>query len=60
VQGRRAFRFVVPEEPYSFSGKLISLTWALEAVAQPGERMGRRELVVGPGAREVVLGTQLG
>jgi len=55
--GRRDFRFVVPEEPYSFSGKLISLTWALEAIAQPGERMARRELVVAPGGREIVLAT---
>jgi len=57
--GRRNFRFVLPEEPYSFSGKLVSLTWALEAVAQPGDRSARRELVVAPGGREVVLGTDV-
>jgi hypothetical protein len=56
--GRRDFRFVLPGEPYSFSGKLVSLTWALEAVAQPGDRVGRRELVVAPGGREVVLGAE--
>lgn len=55
--GRRPFRFVLPEEPYSFSGKLVSLVWALEAVVQPGDRSQRLELVVGPGRREVVLGT---
>ena len=55
--GRRAFKFVLPAEPYSFSGKLVSLIWALEAVVQPGERSARRELVVAPGGREVVLGT---
>ena len=55
--GRRPFTFVLPDEPYSFSGKLISLIWALEAVVQPGERSARRELVVAPGGREVVLGT---
>jgi hypothetical protein len=59
VRGRRAFRFVLPEEPYSFSGKLVSLIWALEAVAQPGERVGRQELVVGPGGREVVLDAEI-
>ena len=55
--GQRTFTFVLPPEPYSFSGKLISLIWALEAVVQPGERSARRELVVAPGGREVVLGT---
>ena len=55
--GRRTFKFVLPAEPYSFSGKLISLIWALEAVVQPGERSARRELVVAPGGREVLLGT---
>ena len=55
--GRKAFRFVLPAEPYSFSGKLISLIWALEVVVQPGERSTRRELVVAPGGTEIVLGT---
>ena len=54
--GRRAFKFVLPEEPYSFSGKLISLIWALEAVVQPGERLQRLELVVAPLGREVLIG----
>ena len=54
--GRRNFTFVLPEEPYSFSGKLISLIWALEAVVQPGDRSQRLELVVAPQRREVVLG----
>ena len=56
TSGKRSFRFVLPEEPYSFSGKLVSLIWALEAVIQPGDRSQRLELVVGPGAQEVVLG----
>jgi hypothetical protein len=55
--GRRPFKFVLPEEPYSFSGKFISLIWALEAVVQPGERSARRELVVAPGGTEILLGT---
>ena len=57
---RKAFRFVLPAEPYSFSGKLISLIWALEAVVQPGQRSQRRELVVAPGGREVLLSAATG
>ena len=58
TSGRRPFKFVLPHEPYSFSGKLISLLWALEAVVQPGERSQRLELVVAPGGKEVQLGTE--
>jgi hypothetical protein len=56
TSGPRTFRFVLPDEPYSFSGKLISLVWALEAVVQPGDRSARKELIVAPGGREIVLG----
>ena len=31
-QTEQAFEFTLPTEPYSFSGRLISLQWALEAV----------------------------
>ena len=56
TSGRRPFRFVLPEEPYSFSGKLVSLLWAIEVIVQPGDRSQRLELIVGPHGREVVLG----
>lgn len=54
---RRTFSFQLPEGPYSFSGKLISLIWALELIADPGDRTARRMLTVGPGGREVLLGS---
>ena len=54
-RGRHDFRFVLPESPYSFSGKLISLVWAVEAIAEPGERSARLDLVVAPEAKEVLL-----
>ena len=57
LRGSHDFRFVLPEEPYSFSGKLISLVWAIEAIAEPGERTTRLELVVAPGGREIQLST---
>jgi hypothetical protein len=56
LRGRHDFRFVLPQEPYSFSGKLISLVWAVEAIIEPGERMARLELVLAPEAREIQLG----
>ena len=53
--GREPFRFVLPGEPYSFSGKLISLVWAIEAIADPGQRTARLELVVAPEGKEIQL-----
>jgi hypothetical protein len=51
----RDFDLRLPEAPYSFSGKLISLTWALELVAYPSKQVVRREIQMGPGAKEVRL-----
>lgn len=52
---RRQFRFRLPEGPYSFSGKLISLAWAVEVVAQPGDVAGRAEITVSPTGDEIRL-----
>src|SRR5262245_14888425 len=35
----------LPEAPYSFSGLLISLVWALELVAEPSGETSRLEFV---------------
>ncbi len=51
----RPFRFTAPAEPYSFSGKLISLLWAIELVVQPGPDSARVELTISPTGKEVVL-----
>jgi len=52
---RRPFRVRIPEGPYSFSGKLISLLWALEAVVEPGARAYRIEITVSPTRREILI-----
>jgi hypothetical protein len=45
----------LPASPYSFSGKLVSLIWALELVALPGMQSTRQEIIIAPAGREVVL-----
>jgi hypothetical protein len=55
--GSTPFRFRLPAGPYSFSGNLISLIWAIEAVAEPGEETARMELTIGPGGREARIDT---
>lgn len=51
----RSFTLRAPAEPHSFSGKLISLVWALELVVEPGEIVERTELVISPSRREYAL-----
>ncbi len=55
AQGERAFSFTAPQQPYSFSGKLISLVWSLEASTPSGHGDYETELVIAPEGREVVL-----
>jgi len=54
-EDRREFRLHLPSGPYSFSGKLISLIWALELVAEPGADAGRQDITLSPTGREIVL-----
>ena len=54
--GSKDFSFTLPEGPYSFSGKLISLIWALELTCSPGSETVRREIVVSPTGQEIALG----
>lgn len=58
VVDRRAFTIRIPQGPYSFSGKLISLLWALEVVAQPDDRASREPIIVSPTRREILLPSQ--
>lgn len=51
--GDQRFRFKLPVAPYSFSGRLVSLVWAVELLA--GDLAERWEFVMGPDAREIVL-----
>jgi hypothetical protein len=51
----RPFRFRLPDSPHSFSGTLISLTWALELVAPPAKDVARVEFVLAPGGKELEL-----
>jgi len=53
---RRPFKLRLPDEPYSLSGSLVSLGWALELVALPDDRDAARvDFIVGPERRLLVL-----
>lgn len=55
---QRDFTLPLPREPYSFSGKLISLTWAIELIVEPGGYVERQEFVLSPTGQELVLGRE--
>lgn len=52
---QRRLTMPLPRSPYSFSGKLVSIVWALEAVALPNEESSRLEIVIAPAGEEVRL-----
>lgn len=53
--GEATLKIKLPAGPYSFSGKLISVLWAVELVSEPGSRSARSEFVLGPEAKEILL-----
>jgi hypothetical protein len=53
--GSRDFAFTLPEGPYSFSGKLITVIWAIEATCSPGDSTVRQQIVVSPTRNEIAL-----
>jgi len=55
--GAKDFSFTLPESPYSFSGKLISLIWAIELTCSAGSETLRREITLSPTGQEIVLGS---
>ena len=54
-QGGREFRFQLPDAPYSFSGKLISLIWALELILTSTNETERLDIIVSPTNSEILL-----
>jgi hypothetical protein len=56
ASGSRRLGIQLPDSPWSFSGKLISLKWALELKVYPGKARARQEFVMAPGRQEIVLG----
>lgn len=51
----RRLDVTLPAAPYSFSGKHVSLIWALELVVKPSDASTRTEITIAPGRREVLL-----
>ena len=52
---RQECTFQLPEAPFSFSGKLVSLVWAVEVVVDSSNESTRLDIVVAPDGNEVNL-----
>jgi hypothetical protein len=55
AEGERSFRFRLPPAPYTCSGRLVSVVWALELIAHPSKAVARQELQMGPHKKAVRL-----
>lgn len=42
------FSLRAPDGPYSYAGRLISITWSLELVVEPGHHVQRLDLTISP------------
>ena len=49
------FRLRLPDRPYSYTGTLITICWAVELVLTPGKEVARVDLTVGGEGRGLRL-----
>lgn len=57
LEDEQLFSLPLPLEPYSFSGKLIALIWAVECVALPGKETARAEFTLSHLGAAIELGS---
>jgi len=59
INGVKDFRLTAPSGPYSFSGKLISIVWAVELATVKGKNSVRKEITISTTGREIVCTEQI-
>lgn len=47
-EGEAALEFTYPALPYSYSGKVVSIRWGIEAAFRPGKHLELLPLTMGP------------
>ena len=53
--GEERFSLAIPNGPYSFSGKLVSLLWGLRLMILPSQEQTQVNLTVSPTGEEINL-----
>jgi hypothetical protein len=56
ASGVETFRFTAPSGPYSFSGRLISLSWTLELTTGRRKEIAQQDITLSPTGDEIRLG----
>lgn len=51
----RTFRLRLPEGPYSMDGRLISISWILEVIAEPMDERAELPIILAPERQVVTL-----
>jgi hypothetical protein len=54
ASGQKDFKFTAPAGPYSFSGKLISIIWAMELATTKGSDSLRKEITISPAGQKII------
>lgn len=58
TKGTVPFEFVAADRPHSMSGKLIAVSWAIEAIVEPSRSTVIHEIVISPTGRPITLRDQ--
>ena len=53
--GEQRFELKIPDAPYSFSGKLVSLLWGVRLIIHPSQEQAQVNLTVSPTGQEINL-----
>lgn len=55
ARGEREFAFTLPDAPHSFSGRLISLVWGVEAILKKGKMHAHAAFTLSPTGANIHL-----
>ena len=55
ASGQERFSLAIPNGPYSFSGKLVSLLWGVRMIIHPSQEQAQVNLTVSPTGEEINL-----
>jgi len=55
--GEQSFELKIPDSPYSFSGKLVSLLWGVRLIIHPSQEQAQVNLTISPTGQEINLVT---
>ncbi|HEV8377288.1 MAG TPA: hypothetical protein VGP99_00440 [Tepidisphaeraceae bacterium] len=55
ASGNERFELKIPNGPYSFSGKLVSVLWGLRLIIHPSQEQAQVNLTISPTGQEINL-----